>query len=62
MKWISRLLILIVLALGYMCLRSAEGVARLLFVCYSVALLVLWGLHELQHPLDEKPKGSDGKL
>ena len=57
MKWISRLLILIVLALGYMCLQSAEGPGRLLFVCYNLALLLLWGLHELQHPLDEKSKG-----
>lgn len=62
MKWISRLLILIVLALGYMCLRSAEGLCRLLFICYNVALLLLWGLHEFQHPLDEKPKETDGKL
>ena len=61
MKWISRLLILIVLALGYMCLQSAEGPGKLLFVCYNLALLLLWGLHELQHPLDEKPKASDGK-
>jgi hypothetical protein len=50
---------LIVLALGYMCLRSAEGADSFLFVCYSVALLLLWGTHELQHPLDEKPKGSE---
>ena len=57
MKWISRLLMLIVLALGYMCLQSAEGPGRLLFVCYNLALLLLWGLHELQHPLDEKSKG-----
>ena len=57
MKWISRLLIPIVLALGYMCLQSAEGPGRLLFVCYNLALLLLWGLHELQHPLDEKKKG-----
>ena len=57
MKWISRLLILIVLALGYMCLQSAGGPGRLLFVCYNLALLLLWGLHELQHPLDEKSKG-----
>jgi hypothetical protein len=62
MKWISRLLMLIVLALGYMCLQSAEGPGRLLFVCYNLALLLLWGLHELQHPLDEKRKASDGKL
>jgi len=61
MKWISRLLMLIVLALGYMCLQSAEGPGRLLFVCYNLALLLLWALHELQHPLDEKPKASDGK-
>jgi len=61
MKWISRLLMLIVLALGYLCLRSAEGPGRLLFVYYNLALLLLWGLHELQHPLDEKSKGSDGK-
>ena len=53
---------LIVLALGYMCLRSAEGPGRLLFVCYNLALLLLWLLHELQHPLNEKPKASDGKL
>jgi len=52
---------LIVLALGYLCLRSAEGPGRLLFVYYNLALLLLWGLHELQHPLDEKSKGSDGK-
>ena len=58
MKWISRLLILIVLALGYMCLQSAEGPGRLLFVCYNLALLLLWGLHELQHPLDEKKKAE----
>jgi len=62
MKWISRLLLLIVLALGYMCLRSAEGAGRLLFVCYNLALLLLWMLHELQHPHEEKPKASDGKL
>jgi hypothetical protein len=43
MKWISRLLMLIVLALGYMCLQSAEGPGRLLFVCYNLALLLLWG-------------------
>jgi len=49
---------LIVLALGYMCLQHAENAGRLLFVCYNVALLLLWGLHELQHPLDEKPKAS----
>jgi hypothetical protein len=61
MKWISRLLILIVLVLGYMCLQHAETAGRLLFVCYNVALLLLWGLHELQHPLDEKPKTPDGK-
>jgi hypothetical protein len=54
--------VLIVLALGYMCLRSAEAAGRLLFIGYNVALLLLWGLHEFQHPLDEKPKGSDGKL
>ena len=53
---------LIVLALGYTCLRSAEGAGRLLFVCYNLALLLLWGLHELQHPLDEKHKASDGKF
>ena len=62
MKWISRLLMLIVLALGYACLQCAEGPGRLLFVCYNLALLLLWGLHELQHPLDEKPKASDGKF
>ena len=61
MKWISRLLVLIVLALGYTCLQSAEGRGRLLFVCYNLALLLLWVSHELQHPLDEKPKASDGK-
>ena len=52
---------LIVLALGYMCLKNAEGSGRLLFICYNLALLVLWVLHELQHPVDEKPKASDGK-
>jgi len=57
MKWISRLFILVVLALGYLCLRSAEGPGRLLFVYYNLALLLLWGLHELQHPLDENSKG-----
>ena len=57
MKWISGLLMLIVLTLGYMCLQSAEGPGRLLFVCYNLALLLLWGLHELQHPLDENSKG-----
>jgi hypothetical protein len=57
MKWISRLLMLIVLALGYMCLQSAEGRGRLLFLCYNLALLLLWVLHELQHPLNEKNKG-----
>ena len=56
MKWISRLLMLIVLALGYMCLKSAAGSGRLLFICYNLALLLLWMLHELQHPLNEKPK------
>ena len=50
MKWISRLLILIVLALGYMCLQSAEGPGRLLFVCYNLALLVLWGLQNYSIP------------
>ena len=49
-------------AARYMCLQSAEGRGRLLFVCYNLALLLLWGLHELQHPLDEKPKASDGKF
>jgi len=62
MKWISRLLLLIVLALGCMCLKSAEGPGRLLFICYNLALLLLWGLHELQHPLEEKPKAPDGKF
>ena len=57
MKWISRLFILVVLGLGYMCLESAERPGRLLFVCYNLALLLLWGLHELQHPLDENSKG-----
>jgi len=45
------------LGYGYMCLQSAQGPGRLLFVCYNLALLLLWGLHELQHPLDEKSKG-----
>jgi hypothetical protein len=49
MKWIFRLLLLIGLALGYMGLKSAEGLGRLLFVCYNLALLLLWGLQELQH-------------
>jgi multisubunit Na+/H+ antiporter MnhE subunit len=62
MKWIFRVLMLIVLMLGYMCLQSAHGTGRLLFIGYTVGLLVLWGLHELQHPIDEKPKGSDGEL
>ena len=44
-------------ALAYMSLRSAEGWGRLMFVCYNLALLLLWLVHELQHPLDEKPKG-----
>ena len=61
MKWVSRLLMLIVLALGYLCLKSAEGSGRLLFLCYNLALLLLWCSHELQHPLDEKPKASDSE-
>ena len=61
MKWISRLLMLIVLALGYMCLQSAEGPARLLFICYNLALLLLWGLRELERPLDEKSKSPPQK-
>ena len=61
MKWVSRLLMLIAVALGYMCLRSAEVPGRLLFVCYNLTVLLLWCSHELQHPLDEKPKASDGK-
>ena len=51
------LTMMIVLALGYMCLQSVEGRARLLFVCYNLALLLLWGLRELERPLDnEKSK------
>jgi hypothetical protein len=61
MKWLSRLPMLIVLALGYMCLQSAAGRGRLLFVCYNLALLLLWGVHELQHPLEEKPEATRGQ-
>jgi hypothetical protein len=43
MKWISRLLMLIVLGLACICLQGAEGPVRLLFVCYNLALLLRWG-------------------
>jgi hypothetical protein len=56
MKWISRLLMLIVLALGYMCLQSAEGPGRILFLCYNLALLLLWGLHEYSIPSTKRVK------
>jgi len=47
---------LIVLALGYMCLQSAEGPGRILFLCYNLALLLLWGLHEYSIPSTKRVK------